>query len=334
MTPITELGIHRFQTIEQREQFEHLLLQRWMEQIGMVQNPQSFIALLQSSLQTKRPVVFFGKGCPHLITTPRGRNRTHKAIGAQRNHTNRVKRFSKELASFQAALQSFSIPHRIHLSLSDVEARMYNEHPAMGVVLHNDDLHESLKTNEQFFRDAIAAAGAFATLFSHSQTLQSLSGPRDLKAATVIPRDFLDRLYEFDLTTTAPHFVSRDELGPVWLDIQSTSFADEMTAQQRAAHTIAPTMPVLSAFPNAGNWNSGVVGTRDFWTKEDVLAAILGLKQVPQPNEWRNKLHRIPDPQIIDILSRSSRRDDIQILDGVDKNLAVSIICWLMGEHI
>lgn len=319
---------------------EREIFRRWLEILEGIRvsehrepiiNKEQFLQMLEMARVTQQPIVFVAIGCQDWVKPEWSETDTDRIMGKVTAENKRAKRFVAELAGFSQALSSFNVPHRIHFSLSDIEALMHIHLQNLGLVIHNDDAEEVLKRNVRFLAQKLQENGAQVEPFNHSQILQKILGTEDLAemqskisgSGEVNYRQFLDNLYVLDIETTAQQFIGENEVGPAWLDIQSFNFIDDVIALQNTAAQVAPEMPILSLFPNAGNWHAGQQATVTFPSKQDVVARMIGSQSTPQTQEeWLNKVHRTKDRDLISVLENLGQ-DGVAISSGPEKMAAV-----------
>lgn len=321
------------------QKVENALLLHFVNQLtvrGSINQPESllnknrFLILLEQAWATQTPLVFIAIGCPDWIKMQTENGDTSLMIGKLHHDNKRIQRFALEMASFSQALSSFGIPHRMHFSLSDIQAHMTGQ-KSLSTEPQNTDLTEILESNDLLFAEKFNTLGIPIYHFKHSQVLAKILGEDSIdKLPQAIARQteislpqFLFNLYELDLQFTATHFVDTTEKGPVWLDIQSANQTDENSLIRRASKRLEGSMPFLSLFPNAGDWHASHRSSVVFPKREDLIAQLLGLNSIPQnTQEWMNKIHKIKDEKIIEIL-RMLGQDAAPITSGIKKTLAV-----------
>lgn len=316
------------------------LLDRWVSELegislsenrSAVINREQLLASLIEAHRTQQPLVFVAIGCQDWIKPEWIDNQEDRLLGKIRVDDKRVKRFIAEMAQFSASLRSLHIPHRFHLSLSDVEPLMHIKLQNMGLVIQNPEAVEFLDQNVTGLTTQLQSHGVAIEPFSHAHVLAdhfqttSLDELQTMIAGKKNPsnREFLDGLYAVDLTHTCTSFVAPNEVGPVWLDIQSFNFSEEVASLAQIAQDVSPDLPILSVFPNAGNWRAAHHTSPKFSSREQLLAEIVGLQSLPQtPQEWWKKLHKSKDEAISGALLLLGQ-EPVTITSGQEKSLAV-----------
>lgn len=345
----------RMQTVEQRDseitkpdvRVHREILQRWVERVSQIRvsqdrepiiNKEKFLSLLEVAQTTQVPLHFVAIGCQDWVKPGWGDPTVDRIMGKISGDNKRAQRFITEMAEFSKALTTLRVPHAIHFSLSDIEALIHIHLQNMGLVIHNSNAAELLDKNVAFLSDKLQGKGAPVEPFIHSEVLKSLLHMDSLEELqkyfsgqdTVHYRVFLDALYEFDLRETAQHLVGIDELGPVWLDIQSFNFGDDVIALENAAKAVAPEMPILSLFPNAGNWHAGQQTSASFPSRESIVAEIIQSNTTPQTQaEWVNRLHKTKDATLNQAI-QTFGHEAVTITSGEEKTLAVRLFFQLV----
>ncbi len=339
----------RFIRPEQKQLITQHVIGHWVEQLAQLRlsesrdsiiNKERFIELLVESVQTQRPVSFVALGCQDWVKPDWGDPHVDRIMGKIQRNNKRAQRFTTEMASFSTALTSLGVPHKIHFSLSDIEALLHIHLHNMGLTIHNEDATEVLERNVLFLVEELQKLGAQVEHFIHSDLLQRMFQTTTLDElqqciagkSAVSYRTFLDQLYKIDLAHTAHHCVHENTLGPVWLDIQSLNFTEDVVSLAQAAQEVAPDMPILTIFPNAGNWHAGQEATTTFPNKEQVIAQMLGHTKIPaSQQEWVNKMHKTKDGILIELLQKFGH-EITGISSGLEKTLAVRAFFQLVFE--
>ncbi|MBP9699742.1 hypothetical protein KBD71_00505 [Candidatus Woesebacteria bacterium] len=343
-----ELGRHLIRP-EQRQLVTQNIIDHWVGQLAQLRisdiresiiNKQRFIDLLVKSVQTQTPLSFIALGCQDWVKPEWGDPHVDRIMGRINSSNKRARRFTTEVASFSSALISLGVPHQIHFTLSDIEALIHIRLQNMGLTIHNSDAQEVLEKNVRFLTEELQKLGAQVVQFTHSTVLEDLFGTTNLAELqqritghhTVKYRTFLDNLYKVDLTQTAIHVAGENTLGPVWLDIQSLNFTDDVISLAQAAQEVAPDMPILTIFPNAGSWHAGQQASITFPKREDVVAQMLGHTRTPaSQKEWKDKVHKTNDEKLIQLLQKFGQ--EISVIDsGMEKTLAVRAFFQLVFE--
>lgn len=332
--------------LERNTQVENALLSRWADHLEKIQisehrepviNKEKLLALMEEAQATQNPLVFIALGCQDWIKPEWGDPDVDRIMGRIRPDDKRAKRFITEMASFSSSLRSLSIPHRIHFSLSDIEALLHIHLQNMGLTIHNQDASEIVGKNVSVMADKLLEHGVHVSPFIHSQVLAELLGANTLEemqtqiagTTEIYYQDFLRNLYITDIQKTRKHFVGEDGLGPVWLDIQSFNFTEDVTSLEQAARTFAPEMPILSIFPNAGNWHATHQPSVQFPSRDDLIAQMMGLSATPQSQaEWLKKLHKTRDDVLVEAFERF-QQERPTITSGSEKTLAVRMFFQL-----
>lgn len=329
---------------ETKRDFEKHLLQQWVLRIGQNQtselrdpiiNGDRFVELLLQAQEEQRELVFVAIGCQDWIKIDSSDSNQVMGMGKLSLSNKRVSRFVDEVADFSKALSSFKIKHRICFSLSDIEALLHMELGNMGATIVNHD-RQLLIDNVFLLANAIQEKGGIIQPFIHSELLLEITQAHSLREfQTIIAgenptyRAFLDNEYPFDLQNTPLALMKSENTGPIWLDIQSFNFRDEVDSFADAARKVAPDMPLLSIFPNAGNWKGGQKPKGTFPPREELLASLIGLDMTPDNlDQWVAKLRKaknIPLEQIINGIFNN----EFAIASVEEKILAVRIICLL-----
>lgn len=336
----------KIQDGESKSRIERALINSFVEHLTSIQistdrvpvtNSERLTELLYTAQSQRKTLVFTAIGCQDWLPAPTDDPQTDKIMGKLSSDQKRVARFSQEMADFSQALSSFDVPHRIHLSLSNIEPLIHIKLQNMGLRIHNPDT-ALLDDNVHFLADLIRSKGGNVDAFIHSSVLQQLTQTDSLRAFQELIaghpnptyRDFLDNEYRFDVKNTAAAFVQPHELGPVWLDIQSFSYHEDVISLARAAQELAPEMPLLSIFPNAGNWSSRTRPQANFPSRLEVLSTKLGFDRKPETEvEWLKKLRKAKNEPLVEIIS-TLLQEAFQISSVEEKNLAIRIIYLLV----
>lgn len=331
--------------VSKKEVFEDKLLTTWLDllsrnQVSEIRSPiinrEQLLGMLQISKRTQHPIVIVAIGCQDWIKPEWGDPRKDRLMGRISPQGKRAGRFTQEMAKFSQALSSFQIPHRIHFSLSDIEALIHMELQNMGLEIHNPD-PELLAENVIQLADKIQSLGGQISPFIHSQRLHKLLQTPDLRsyqqrvAQKTNPtyREFLDRQYEIDLGLLANTFVGPNEVGPIWLDIQSFNFEDDVRSFEATVRMVSPQMPVLSILPNAGNWHGRLKPMGTFPTRDEVLASLMRFEHLPQDQtDWVRKLRKAKNEPLEQLISEIFA-ESFMITNAQQKTLAVRLLCLL-----
>jgi len=305
---------------EVKNYFEKRLMMEWLtileqNKVSEIRQPiinkERLLELIITAQRTQQPLVFVAIGCQDWIKPEWGDPRKDRIMGKISPEDKRVRRFVNEMSSFSQALSSFEVPHRIHFSLSDIEALIHIELHNMGLVIHDPD-KSRLELYVINLATSIQLNGGVVEPFIHSKILQklfqfpTLQGYQEFLTGQSDPsyRDFLDREYVVDLSLVANYFVRPNELGPVWLDIQSFNFEDDVISFEKMAQETNPEMPILSIMPNAGNWHGRTKPQGIFPQRSEILSLLIGLNQQPKGEEdWSRKLSKAKNEPLQQLIS-------------------------------
>ncbi len=328
----TELSRSR----EMQSAFQKKLLQAWTEGLknhgvselrSPVIHPERFIALLHQAQQEQKTLVFSALGCQDWVDAEWANPETDKLLGRIQPDGKRAKRFIQEMSSLSSALESFGVKHRIHFSLSNIEGLLHLHLNNMGLNILNEDAPEIMRDNVEKLAQKMQSMNASVVPFDHTQLLTQLTQASSLEdiqlrlTGKTAPsyREFLDALYAYDAACTAPSFVQNSELGPVWLDIQSFNFEKDVLSLETAFKTVAPEMPLLSIFPNAGNWRAATKPQATFASRSEIVANMLRVQPIPgDESQWMKKIHKSRDEDLIRALS-DVYREGMSITNGQEK---------------
>lgn len=295
------------------------LIEMWVESLteagkGIVEvpieNKDIFIDLLLTAQREQKTLVFMAIGCPDWIKPEWGDPTHDRLIGEIDKKNKRGQRFSQEIALFQQALTSFNIPHRIHFSLSNVELAMQIELKNMGLEIHSMDPLNNLAESMNVLVENVQDLGGRIEPFDHLELVRQLLQEDDLallqsiiaRSSAPTMREFLDALYAFDVTQTAPALVNDDEIGPVILDTQTFEFTDDVIALRTAAKKLDPDLPILAIFSNAGNWHAAPSPLSSIMNKKEFLADQLEIPFKENPEEIAQQLLNQSDATVVRFL--------------------------------
>lgn len=259
--------------------------------------------LLSEAADSQEPLELIAIGCQDWIKPSWGDPKKDRLIGPLNRDKPRARRFAQEVASFQHALKTLRIETRIHFSISNIEARLHLALGNMGLVIHNVDARKNIDESTEKLSMLISEAEGCVETFDHMETVRQITGAASdkqlqetiAKKSNPSMREFLDALYAFDLSELPNHLCSRENPGPMWVDIQSMGFADDVISFRKTAEILAPELPVVSPFKNSGNWHSSVDSLTLFPTKIKLLSQLFALPPMRSEAELVNRLQRRPD---------------------------------------
>jgi hypothetical protein len=271
------------------------LLESWLHRVDSscvkpVQNPGGAIELLHQAKITGQALSFVAIGCADWQDWSDGHEKVWH-IGKINSDNKRARRFAEEVAQWQNSLSSLGINSVINFSLSNVEildpigsnldSRLDDPEIAAG----------NVGSSNQEMAHLLRAAGANIRQFDHFQIWQRLAQPTRARNSL----EFLDSLIRFDFSVTAPLLVDPNEVGPIWLDIQSFAFKESSHLFRLLASEAAPDLPLITPFRNSGNWHARPETKNTFPDIFELLNREFGFKPAQSQSEWKEKALKIPD---------------------------------------
>lgn len=256
--------------------------------------------ILHQSQISGQTVAFVAIGCADWVDWS---NETEKIwhIGKIDPSNKRAERFVNEVSDFQRSLTTLGITSVINIALSNVE--MNNPH-SQGLDGRFDDhqlAKENIATSNQSISKMLLSAGVNCQSFDHWKTINQLGFNEPVR----IPNSYLDfikTLYSFDLTRTGKALVRPNQLGPIWLDIQSFNFPELVEAFRQELKRLALELPILAPFKNCGNWHSKAEPKNFFPTALDLMQS-WQRRPAESPTTWVEKTLHLPDETILAALN-------------------------------
>ncbi|MBI3980703.1 hypothetical protein HY345_01775 [Candidatus Microgenomates bacterium] len=277
-------------------------------------NGDVFRLFLSEARDKQLPLTFVAITCPDWIKPREGNPDVDRVIGLVDKKNKRARRFAAEISNFQNALNTFGVRADIFFAVSNVELPLHLALNNMGLVIHNPETAErNIASSQINLSELITDSGGIVTSFDHMEMIKKFLKTDDLEEiqrqiagkSNPTMREFLDGLYEFDLSFTVPSFRSPNSPGIVYLDIQSFGFIDDVLSFRIIGNRVAPTLPVLAPFNNSGDWHGAPRGETHFPTKFEIIARELQLKDVPaNEQELFRLISPLPDAVLSDFLNR------------------------------
>lgn len=224
----------------------------------------------------------------------------------------RALRFADEIKSFQQALSSFQVNSVINFSLSNVEIHDSRTQTLGGKFDDQTQAQENINISNQLLTEIFSQSGINFNPFNHWELVNQLGFDSTRQFTTYF--DFINSLYAFDLAHTAPGLIQPGQIGPIWLDIQSFSFPELVTALRNEAKICMPDLPILSPFKNAGNWHAKPETANRFPDIFELMQHNFNFKSATSIEEWQEKALKLPDEVILAALNALGFID-IQIND-------------------
>ncbi len=300
---------------------QNILADRWLESVVHQSAVPAINLPLASKLihkaqLTQQPLVFVGIGCQDWQKL----DQQTWHIGKVSPENKRARRFAEEISQFQSSLTSLGIKSRFNLSLSNVEL----ECPLVQSLDSAIDDLEWARNNARISQENLASlidrAGGQINWFDHWQIFKTHQSSASSYA------EFMTNLFNFDLSHTAQIFVGTGQIGPIWLDCQSTSFNEVARLFQTVAAD--SNLPILAPFKNAGNWHAKPVSQNNFPNATRLMAEFR-LKPAAGKSEWVNKNLRMPDPVILAALKALGINDFTIDDDWEKRKQAIEILALI-----
>lgn len=276
-------------------------------------NKERFDDLIKKAQTNNKTLVFIALGCQNWLIPDWGNPEENRIISLIGKDNKKAQRFATGLTSFQRALESFDVQTEIHFSLSDIEARLHLQLQNMGLTIHNSESAlENQDKNIASIVELVKKAGGNIIPFSHSKLIEETLETRSLQEIQTLiaghknptMREFLDGLYAFDLSQLVAHFTTPNKLGPVWLDIISINFQEDIHILRQLASRLAPDLPIIAPFKNGGNWHAKPVAESTFLTKKEMVSDELAIDSRLTKEDWLRQARGKPDQAIANLLAK------------------------------
>lgn len=292
----------------QIEAGKNRLVSLWLESVDKqspapIVNFNHAVELLNLAQKTKQPVAFVAIGCAdwHKWDTPEEKT-WH--VGKIDLNNKRANRFARELKSFQGTLESFGVDSMINLSLSNVEMNDPHRLPEFDGRFDDQETAQiNVELSNHNLADILAAAKVKSRLFNHWQLIQQLGFGQIFPTPPTTYQEYMGRLYAFDLTQTALALTKTNQLGPIWLDIQTLSFPELVSELRLQAASQAPVLPIMAPFKNCGNWHSKPEPENHFSDIFELMHSNFHCKPAATQTEWLEKTLKLPDSIILTALT-------------------------------
>lgn len=293
------------------EQGRNRLLSSWLKiveqkSLASIINFDRTVAFFQQAQKTGQTIAFVAIGCADWVDWSTEKEKIWH-VGRVDSSNKRLDRFTNEVGFFQNSLLSFGINSIINISLSNAE--MFDNRP-QGLDGRFDDLdlaRQNVFLSNQSLTAKLAEKKINFKLFNHWQLIQQLGFVTQKSFSLYL--DFIKELYCFDLSITGPNLVNSDQIGPIWLDIQSFSWPELVEAMRRNAQICAPELPILAPFINAGNWHAKPEPENRFPNAFELMQEKFNFKPANSKPEWLAKTVKLPDNLILSALQALGFQD-------------------------